>query len=146
MKALTLQRPWDQAILHGGKNFENRLWKLWDSMISKTIALHAGKTYDKEGADWMKEEDLYMPPTSDNSPEGIVGLVRFDGVVEGDYMTFALQEDQEIWFCGPFGWHIEKSKAFDTPFECKGKQGLWTVPADIENKIRQIVTGGKAVE
>ena len=126
MKAITLWRPWDQAILYGGKPVENRPWALWKSMLNKLIALHAGKKYDHDGARWMRERGLYVSPPPEESPQGIVGVIIFDKVVV---------EHSSPWFFGPFGWHISGKFALTEPIPCFGKQGLWNVPPEIEKMI-----------
>lgn len=123
MKAITLWRPWDQAILYGGKDVENRTWALWNSLLGKPIALHAGRKYDHDGARWMREMGMYDPPSPDDSPQGIVGVVVFDKVVV---------ETPSPWFFGPYGWHISKKHARIKPIHCRGKQGIWNVPPEIE--------------
>lgn len=126
MKAITIWRPWDQAILYGGKDVENRTWALWKSMIGKPIAMHAGKNYDHDGARWMRERGLYVPPPPEDSPQGIVGVVIFDRVVV---------EHKSPWFFGPHGWHISDVFALPVTLSCQGKQGLWNVPPAIEYSI-----------
>lgn len=129
MKALTLWRPWDQAILYGGKCFENRPWSLWRSMIGERIALHAGKKYDIDGANWMREEGFYVPPPVTGSPMGITGVVVFDRVIH------EREAPEDPWFMGPFGWHIGEKHALDEPIPCAGQQGLWNVPDEILERI-----------
>lgn len=51
MRALTLWRPWTWAIYHAGprrKLIENRDWEPPRSVMGQIIALHAGKTFDRE--------------------------------------------------------------------------------------------------
>ena len=43
MKALTLTRPWPDAILYGGKRIENRFWKTY---YPDPILLHASQRWD----------------------------------------------------------------------------------------------------
>ena len=140
MRAITLWRPWDQAILHGGKFVENRPWALWPKMIGQTILLHGGKRYDKEGALFMLDRKLYVPPSPAASPTGIVGAFVVDRVInEGSFDDPAFNS---AWFFGPFGWVISKVMAFDEVIECRGKQGLWRPdPAD-ETRALHLITSG----
>ena len=121
MRALTLWRPWDQAILRAGKDIENSPWRLWESQIGQPIALHAGKRYDTEGAEWMRSNNLYDPPRDEECPLGIVGIVVFSA---------ATGFSDSRWFQGPFGWVIADVKTLEVPISIKGKQGLWVVPED----------------
>jgi hypothetical protein len=55
MKALTLHQPWASLIGNPPlKNIENRTWKPPAGMLRKRIAIHAGKTYDREAADFAR--------------------------------------------------------------------------------------------
>ena len=143
MRAITLWRPWDQAILHGGKFVENRPWALWPKMIGQTILLHAGKNYDKEGARFMLDRKLYNPPSPSDSPIGIVGAFVVDRVigenpkVYGDDVAYNSQ-----WFFGPMGWVISKVMAFDEVIECGGKQGLWKPTPNDETRALSLLTRG----
>lgn len=128
LRALTLWRPWDQAILHGGKRTENRPWKPWTSIIGRVIALHAGVTYDRDGAEWMEEAGLYVPPVQADSPQWIVGLVRVADFKTGEPSLFSQEEDP--WFIGPIGWMLDDVVALPKPVEVKGARGLWRV-ADV---------------
>ena len=129
-RALTLWRPWDQAILYGGKNVENRPWALWRNMIDEPMALHAGKTYDEEGATDMAFQDLYDPPPSEESPLGVVGVFTVGRVIHIDNCDGDPEEEND-WFFGPFGWVVVEKFPLPEPIPCRGKQGLWPLPHDV---------------
>lgn len=139
MRAVTLWRPWDQAMAHGGKPVENRPWAFWPAMIGQPMALHAGKRYDKEGAAWMRDEGLYVPPSDQDSPTGIVAVVTFSRVIH-ELQT----EDDPIldspWFFGPFGWVVGEMVPLASVVPCKGAQGIWTLPPDVEQAVRSVLT------
>lgn len=122
--AITLWRPWDQAILRAGKRIENRPWKR-PSIAGRLIAIHAGERYDKAGRSWMMRNGLYTPPKDLRSPKGIVGVMRV--------RRFITSSD-DPWFVGPFGWELYDVKEID-PVPCKGAQGLWTVPPDVAERV-----------
>ena len=127
-RALTLWRPWDQAILYGTKRLENRNWKPWKSIVGKLVALHAGQKYDSNGAKWMHEQGLYTPPKSSVSPTGIVGVAR---------IVTALETSDDPWFVGDFGWLLQDVRAFNTPIPCIGAQGLWKVQGPVLEALQQ---------
>jgi len=129
VRALTLWRPWDQAILHGGKNIENRPWRPWPRIHGLFICLHAGQRYDNEGAVAMVEHKLYTPPSPSASVAGvIVGVARVTGSVT---------ESDSPWFSGPYGWTLEDVTAFKTPVAAKGAQGLWKVEGKLLADVRE---------
>lgn len=39
------------------------------------------------------------------------------------------------WFFGEFGWVVEEPFALPEPVPCRGSQGLWTMPPDVEAKV-----------
>lgn len=54
MKALTVKQPWAWAIIHGGKNIENRatLWK-----YRGPLAIHAGGSWSRQGGNDTRVAD-----------------------------------------------------------------------------------------
>ena len=48
MRALTLWRPWSDAIVFGPKRIENRTWVPPASMIGRYLAIHAGVRFDDD--------------------------------------------------------------------------------------------------
>lgn len=77
MKALTVQQPWAWAIIHGGKDVENRtqLWK-----HRGPVVIHAGLRYSHRGFDVINRLcGLNLPPWNvghDSETTGtIIGVV-----------------------------------------------------------------------
>lgn len=128
MKALTLYQPWAWSIVAGPKRIENRPWKPWPEIIGKYIALHAGKTYDDAGADYIRRQGLNPPGKLEIVKGAIVGVARVAGY-RHIHMTAGIPEDQRGWFFGPFGWLLEDVRAV-APWPCKGAMALWDAPAE----------------
>ena len=126
MKALTLIRPWPWAILYGGKRCENRTWRPPASVVGQVIAIHAGRTYDEAAEERICR---IMGSGTDGSriDEGIVGTARITGVVD------SLPGDP--WFVGPFGWVLGDVRALARPIPCRGSQGLWALPPEVEARV-----------
>ena len=141
MRALTLWRPWPDAILNGGKRVENRRRPPPKGTVGETIALHAGKRYGIGGwstADWT-------PPNDADCAQGIVGVARIAGyldlrgvdadgswrrlesVLDEAVAVRTCQLDRDPWWSGPVGWLLDRVVAIE-PVACRGAQGLWTVP------------------
>ena len=135
MKALTLWRPWSDAIVHGPKRVENRTWVPPERLLGSYIALHAGKRY--ELGSWPVV-DGYEMPESEDSPMGIVGVARLVGALElrGEkrlsYAALMLPDidagavarrlwtlDEDPWWAGPVGWLLDKVTAIE-PVSCRG--------------------------
>lgn len=122
MKALTLHRPWPWAIFHSTKEIENRTWAPPAAMVGRFIAIHAGKTVADDAGRFIREvTGIRTAPR--NMAMGIIGIARIVEVV---------MESPSPWFVGPVGWRLDQRIALPSPVPCKGAQGLWTVPPDIE--------------
>ena len=152
MKALTLKQPWAWAVAHAGKDVENRTWKPPQSVIGQRIAIHAGKAWS-EASRWALQmfADGLFPPAEPHIVFGaIIAVATIGGWVTdgGNYETrlfagnylgaapLAVKKARHSkWFAGPYGWLLTDVIALPKPIPCKGQQGLWTVPADIEAEI-----------
>ena len=137
MRAITLQQPWAYAIVHLGKDVENRTWRTGYEPIQ--IAVHAGKSYDWHGEDFIARLGLAVPS---KMPTGaIVGLITVLGA----------HKNHADW-CSPWAipdqWHWQLSEPIRVePVPCRGAQGLWTVPAEVEALVlSQLVDAGRAPE
>lgn len=127
LKAITLHRPWAYAIAHLGKDIENRPWAC-PLATGSLIAIHAGRKYDRQGADWIRQSlGLDCPVDGPQHPGGIVAIARFDGNVTAS---------DSPWFVGPIGWKLADVVAI-APAPCSGQQGLWLVPDDWLPSVRR---------
>lgn len=129
LSAITLHRPWGWAIASLGKDIENRSWRC-PLQPGTLIAIHSGKTWDKDAADFIRsmgaDRPLIEPPTPETDPLGIIAIARFDG---------NLTESESPWFFGPVGWQLSEVVAI-APVPCRGRQGLWQVPSDLLPTVR----------
>lgn len=154
MKALTLKQPWAWAVAHAGKDVENRSWKPPESVIGQRIAIHAGKAWDQDG-DSVLCHLVECAGGHDNLPRGaIIAVATVAGWVTdgniyktrmfaGNYLNAAplavKKARQSRWFTGSYGWILTDVIPLPEPIACKGNQGLWTVPVEIEADIdRQV--------
>jgi hypothetical protein len=130
MKALSIKQPWVHAILHEGKDLENRSKR---TSHRGWIALHASGTHHKE-AKFPKR--IHLPEMEEKDYSAILGVARIVDVVE---------KSRSPWFYRPddgtvnYGWVLEEVKALPEPIPCKGKLGLWDVaPADLRKIKKQL--------
>jgi hypothetical protein len=152
LKALTLHRPWSDAIARGPKRVENRTWTPPADMLGRFIAIHAGKRFDDGvGIALTAMGSGWDPPLDDaESPQGIVGIARLIGVADrrGDKLRLMvpgfpmpgvanrlelLVDDR--WWAGPVGWLLDDVLAIE-PVPCRGAQGLWLVPPEVDALVR----------
>ena len=151
MLALTMHRPWDQAIVRLGKSVENRNAKPWRTfkgkpLFGQRIAIHGGHAYDRQGAQFILDTTgCVLDP--DDCPTGIIGVGTLIGWFErdsGDHVCIApyydvmkhAMRDGNPWAFGPFCWVFADPVALPKPVACGGKQGFWEVPANVEAAVR----------
>ena len=108
-KALSVRQPWAWAIIHGGKDIENRACRVAsNSARHKNIAIHAAKgmtRFEYEAASaLMLKIGVDCPQPDQLLRGGIVGSVAIKGVVK---------HSQSPWFFGPMGLVLENPKPCD---------------------------------
>lgn len=99
--ALSVRQPWAWAIIHAGKDIENRSWQAVNHGLRQRgrIAIHAAKGLTQfgyiEAADTIFEiSGLLAPPARDLARGGIIGSVEVVDVVT---------HSGSPWFFGPRG-------------------------------------------
>lgn len=138
MIALTVRQPWAWAILHAGKDVENRSW-WWPRKheLPCTILIHSSaKLLDEEYAEaegTFLDAGVKMPPLGELVTGAILGSVTvYDCVSVGSVRS-------NPWARGPFCWILREPVAFARPVQCKGRLGLWEPPADVFEQIENEV-------
>ena len=136
MKAITVHQPWAWAIIHAGKDIENRSW-----FCNGTgeLAIHAGKTYDPYAEAFMRSLGIEIP---DELPSGaIIGVVNLTGAHHAYRCTeqFGLPSPKRCssWAIPmSYHWQLDRPCPIE-PISCRGKQQLWNVPEHAEALIRK---------
>lgn len=119
MKALSVRQPWAWALIHGGKDVENRDRAPigTSSLIGHRIHIHAAKgmtQHEYESAcDYMLKLGVACPHPSELLRGGVIGTVRLTDVVS---------ERPSRWFFGPRGLVVDTPKACD-PIAGPGQLG-----------------------
>ncbi len=162
MYALTLHRPWDEAMIGvpGGppapKDWENRRWKLWRKLLGALVAFHAGQVYDEEAAEFIRRHGVVLMARERSDAERaghVIGVARMTGWVRLDDGSRAragltaeqvLEAERSPWAFGPYAWRREEPVAID-PVPCVGRQGLWRLPPEVEKQVRKRWEEAKAV-
>ena len=119
MRALTVKAPWAWAIIHGGKEVENRTWV---TSYRGPLAIHASagcaRKYYEWGRDWMGAIDV-QTPALDTLPRGCV-----IGTVE---LLDCVRDASSLWAM-PDSWHwILSAPKPCQPRFVRGSLGLWTL-------------------
>ena len=125
LPALSVRQPWAWAILHAGKPVENRTWP---TRFRGRLLIHAGKTFDREGYEWiaLNAERLGIPVGALPGPKGfpmggVVGAVTVTDCVEGGAGDPA---EGSPWFFGPFGFTLDDPTAYEL-VPCRGALGFF---------------------
>lgn len=126
MKALTIKQPWVHAILHEGKDIENRSWQ---RSFRGWLALHASAKPNRE-AEFPR--DVHLPDFDTLDYSAICGVARVDDIVTSRSKWFWRPEDGST----NYGWVLADVVALKSPIECKGALGLWEVPAIIFRELQ----------
>lgn len=143
MKALTVLQPWASMLAYHGKDVENRSWAPRPSMLrpGEVFAIHAGKGFDREGWEWImgNERILRLPPGGYgiNDYGAVLAVAEFNGT------TSDVDGLDSLWAFGPVCWVLTNKRALAEPVHCRGAQGLWNLPADVEARVLAQIAASK---
>lgn len=143
MKALSIRQPWAHAVVHLGKNIENRSWK---AVFRGEFLIHAAKGMTLAEYEGAAEFICDVRGSYDGIPDpkalprgGIVGRARLVDVLHPCVRRHIPLEDCE------HPWHMPEQFAFvladvqALPFvPCVGSLGFFEVPAD----VMRVLEGG----
>lgn len=157
MRAITVRQPWAWAIVHGGKDVENRTRNIAGGYRGP-VAIHAGLAPDTAAQGHWPLGDL-IPSQAWKVRGMFVGVVDLVDV----HAAAFLEDDPWEWCCRPWGdppgilmkadgkftgprQHLALANPRPLPVSvpCRGKLGLWTPPADVLDRLqttRTEVTG-----
>jgi hypothetical protein len=111
MKVLTVKQPWAWAIIHGGKDIENRGWR---TLYKGPLAIHAGA---------RMHTFTEMPPRTAAVPDDLV----FSAIVGVVDLVDVVEASRSKWFGGQFGWVLRNARPLARPIPCAGRLGLWSL-------------------
>lgn len=106
--ALSVRQPWAWAIIHAGKDIENRSRPAIRNMGRCTgpVAIHAAKGMTKEeyvdAYDFMRSIGILCPPAGALYRGGIIGRVD---------VTKVVSDSPSKWFFGPMALVVANAKA-----------------------------------
>jgi len=96
MRVLTVRQPWAWAILHGGKDVENRVRNVAGDYRGP-VAIHAGRTVDKVASMPLRA----VPDSIVLRTGGIIGVVDLVDVHDAEYVH-AYAFFPSAWMCSPW--------------------------------------------
>jgi len=125
--ALSVRQPWAWAIIHAGKDIENRSWQAVNHglRIRDRIAIHASKGMSRDeyedARETIERAGKVCPPAHKLERGGIIGSVEVVDVVS---------ESDSPWFFGPRGLVLRAPQPCDF-VPSVGQLGYWQwSPAD----------------
>lgn len=128
IKALSIKQPWVHAILHEGKDIENRSWT---RNFRGWIAIHSS-AQPSRGA--VFPLGMIAPDFKTLDYSAICGVARIiDIVAESPSKWFWQPDDGSI----NYGWVLSDVTALKTPIQCKGALGLWDVGPQAFREIQR---------
>lgn len=138
MKAITIKQPWATLIALGVKQFETRSWQ---TKYRGPIAIHAGKSVDKEALDdyWIKTTLAeYGIHSIQDLPTGAVIAIAHlvdchkvqlnfanDAVVTTGPTINGLELKFGDFSDGRYAWELYDIKGLEVPAVAKGQLSIW---------------------
>lgn len=120
VRALTICQPWAWAILHAGKNLENRGW---GTGYRGALLIHAGKSRAwLDAIEWLRRVGFDCPDADGLDFGAIVGQVDQIGCDRIEVHRAS------VWASGPWCHVYRSPRAFERPINWRGAQGFFGVP------------------
>jgi hypothetical protein len=145
MRVLTVKQPWAWAIIHGGKDVENRVKSL--GPYRGPVAIHAAKGWAAAAVAFLRALGIIPPPCLIRGH--IIGVVDLVGVHEwsDDAVCYGHEGADGEATCSPWGMPdhhhlvLANPRALARPIPARGMLGLWRPDAEIEAVIRDQIGG-----
>lgn len=130
--ALSVRQPWAWAIIHAGKDIENRSAAAVNhGMTCKRIAIHASKSMAREEYEDARrfiDDVLYRNAQNGSTPRPDE-LVR--GALIGSVSVVdVVKSSDSLWWMGPRGLVLKDACAWSSPIPCAGALGYFNLGAD----------------
>jgi hypothetical protein len=125
LKAITIKQPFAWAIIHAGKDIENRSW----------LTKHRGPLVIHAGASFHASPLPHRLPVDE--PEEYVQSALI-GIVD---LLDIRESSRSPWFSGPLAWVLANPRSFQKPIPAVGKLGLWTLSPEQERAVRRQLRG-----
>lgn len=140
MKVLSVRQPWAWALIHGGKDVENRVW---ETKYRGPLAIHAGKRFDMNRSLWDEcSRGFWGEPYTSmakgyNGQDGhvlgaIIGIVDLVDCIPDSACNSPWKADGDNFWC----WIVENPRPVE-PLPMNGQLGLWTIPDDLLAEVKQ---------
>lgn len=138
MKAITLHQPWASWVARGWKTIETRTHNRFASLKGQRIAIHASKHYDlnafEAAAHYMTPSQIDLHVAQSVFIHGAIVCTAF---VHRVAICNQLDCNNALIECNTtrFGLYLNDIRRVE-PIPCKGHQGIWQYPVDIDAFLR----------
>jgi len=138
MRAITVRQPWAWAIMHGGKDVENRSRNIAGKYLGP-IAITAALQVDPQA--WLPNYTLQdSTHLAHFTPRGVVlGVVDLT-----DVHAMWADDDGRCDRCespwaqrSPYHLTLANPRPLPRPIPVRGRLGLWTLPDDIAAQVEE---------
>ena len=121
LRALSVRQPWAWAILHGGKDIENRTWATRHRGL---FVVHAGQQLDHAGYRWLQVNfpHLRVPTPAELVRSALLGVVELTDCF-GPEDAHPMKASP--WYMGSSGFVLTNPRSFDRPIPTPGKLGFF---------------------
>jgi hypothetical protein len=120
-RVLTVRQPWAWAIIHGGKNVENRSWP---TKHRGPLLIHAGSAFEPDAY-----QTVQPPPALELVHGAIIGVVELVDCVP--------DSDSEWAVIHQWHWCLRNPQPFDQAVPCPGKLGVAAPSGPLLVRARQ---------
>ncbi len=133
MKALSLWQPWASAIQLNLKTWETRSWA---TPYRGDLAIHAAKVFGPDEREfWQEEYALGRLPQ--HPPLGcVLCVVTLVDCLTTEKARELISCDEMRWgdYCeGRYAWKLENVRVLVEPVPCRGMQGFWDWPVQLDS-------------
>ncbi len=123
LRVLSVRHPWAWAVLHAGKDVENRTWT---TAHRGMVAIQAGRLPAADAREKLRAMGIEVPA---GLPTGVVlGVVDLVGIVRDSGSPWAVP--------GRWHWQLANPRPLAEPVSLLGRQSLFTASAAVERAVR----------
>lgn len=137
--AISLRQPWAAFMVRGIKRIENRRWK---TSRRGWVLVHASKGWNRgEAEDDFELAQRIMTHAGMGRPDFGLDEVRSarGGITGAFRIVDCVDESDDPYFFGPYGFVVDRSVRLPTIVPCKGSLGFFSVPRDVAQVCHELL-------